>query len=76
MRPKIDQFYLDENYGVMRFVGWNADGQLMFERYEKSQFTKGAYSGWLPLGMRVNLDARFQAHRFKNKRTRPIPTPE
>jgi hypothetical protein len=75
MKLRIDQFYRDDNYGVMKFVGYSPDEKLMFERYEKSQFTKGAYSGWLPMGQRVNLDPEFQQRRFKLGRTKPILPP-
>lgn len=75
MKLRIDQFYHDQVYGVMKFVGYN-EGKLLFERYEKSQFTKGPYSGWLPMGQRVNLDPDFQTKRFNAGRTRPILPPE
>jgi hypothetical protein len=72
MIPKIDQFYLDSNYGVMKFVGYSPEGNLMFERFVKSYEDMG----WLPMGQRVNLDPQFQTFRFKQNQTRPIPPPQ
>ena len=75
MRPRIDQFFHDSVYGVVKFAGYK-EGKLIFHPFERSHFTNGPYSGWLPTGQRVNLDPEFQAKRFKEGRTRPILPPE
>ena len=69
MTFKIDQFYWDSNYGVMKHKGVK-DGNLIFDRYTKS------YDGWVEMGQRVNLDSEFQAKRNQAGRTRPILPPQ
>jgi hypothetical protein len=71
MTFKIDQFYTDPTYGVVRFKGYK-DGNLLFDRWEKSFVTSGRYSGWKEVGQRVNIDPRFQASR----KIKSIPPPE
>ncbi len=76
MSYKIDQFYQDENYGVMKFVGYSPLGNLIFDRYEKSFIVEGPGSGWMPMGQRVNLEPGFQQMRHNAGRTREIPPPQ
>lgn len=71
MKFQIDHFYLDPNYGVVRFVGYK-DGNLLFDRWEKSFVRTGKFSGWKEVGQRVNIDPVFQATR----KIKPILPPE
>jgi hypothetical protein len=75
MRFRIDSFYHDKVYGVLKYKGMK-DGNLIFEQYEKSQFTKGKYSGWLTTGQRVNINPEFQKDRLKRGSIRQILPPE
>jgi hypothetical protein len=43
MRLRIDQFYLHPRRGVIKFLGFNKDGLLVIERYDK-----WGDEGWLP----------------------------
>jgi hypothetical protein len=62
-RLKIDQFYLHPKRGVMKFVGYNADGLLMLDRYDK--WVEG---GWQPQNRLHVADVKHAM--------RPIPPPE
>lgn len=75
MRLKIDNFYHDKTYGVLKYKGMK-DGNLIFEQYEKSQFTRGKYSGWLTTGQRVNINPEFHKFRSSRNQIRPILPPE
>lgn len=75
MRFSIDSFYHDATYGVVKFVGYK-EGNLLFDRYEKSFERSGHNSGWKTIGQRVNIDPKFQDFRLKRKRIRPILPPE
>lgn len=75
MKFKIDQFYLDSNYGVIKFLGI-LDGNLLFDRYEKSFVKSGPLSGWSKVGGRVNIEPDFQQKRANAHKVRPIPPPQ
>jgi hypothetical protein len=75
MTPKIDQFYNDSVFGIIKFIGYKG-GNLIFDKYEKSFVERGAFSGWLPAGQRVNLEPEFQRRRFRAGNTKPIPPPQ
>ncbi len=75
MKLKIDSFYHDSNYGVLKYRGIK-DGKLLFEMFEKSFETSGPRAGWLHTGQRVNLDPSFHEKRIKAGRFRPILPPQ
>ena len=72
---KIDQFYHDSVYGVVKFVGYK-EGNLLFDRFEKSFETGGPRAGWHPIGQRVNIDPKFQDSRLQKGNVRPILPPQ
>jgi len=75
MKFKIDQFYYDDNYKVLKFKGYK-DNMLLFERYEKSFIAYGKGSGWASTGQMVNIRADFQLKRFKVGKVKQIPPPQ
>lgn len=68
---KIDTFYSDKHYGVMKFKGYKA-GNLLFDQYERAMFT----NSWEPKGQSVNIDPWFFWKRVGlGRRMRPILPP-
>jgi glycine/D-amino acid oxidase-like deaminating enzyme len=76
MEPKINQFYLDKTYGIVRFVGYEPDGVLMFDKYEQSFERRGKRSGWLEAGQRVKMEPDYSRRRIQGGYLRPIPPPQ
>ncbi len=76
MRFKLDQFYRDDSYGVIKFKGYADSGKLLFEQYEKGFVKSGRYSGWLKTSNVINIDQDFQSRRFKAGRIKEIPPPQ
>jgi hypothetical protein len=74
MTPLIDQFYLDKTHGVLKFVGYEPDGVLMFDKYEKSPFSRGPVTGWMDPSQRIKVDPEY--HRRRTGYLRPIPPPQ
>ncbi len=75
MKFVIDNFYLDDNYGVVKYKG-SKDGNLLFDKFDKSFVTDGPYSGWLPSGQRVNIKEEFMVRRAAKGKVRQIPPPQ
>ncbi len=76
MRFKIDQFYRDDSYGVIRFKGYANDGKLLFDQFEKGFVRSGRYSGWLKTSNVIIIDQEFQSRRFNAGKIKEIPPPQ
>ena len=63
MRLAIDQFYLHPKHNVIKFVGYNPDGQLLFDRWARWGETP-----WSPQN-------RLTVNRIESA-IKPIPPPE
>lgn len=76
MTFKIDQFYRDDSYGVVKFRGYSPTGKLLFDQFEKSFVRSGPLSGWKKTSNVVNIDPEFQSRRFGLGRLIEIPPPQ